>query len=62
MSQQVDNCKWDEIVKLIPLMREDSILENENVKLGKFQGFETIAYIDSIMQLYDAICTICPEA
>ena len=62
LSQQVDNCKWDEIVKLIPLMREDSILENENVKLGKFQGFETIAYIDSIMQLYDAICTICPEA
>ena len=43
-------------------MREDSILENENVKLGKFQGYETIAYIDSIMELYDAICRICPEA
>ena len=62
LSQQADNCRWDEIVKIIPLMREDSILENENVKLGKFQGYETIAYIDSIMNLYDAICTICPEA
>ena len=61
LSQQVDNCKWDEIVKLIPLMREDSILENENVKLGKFQGYETIAYIEGIMDLYDAFCTICPS-
>lgn len=61
-SQQADSTRWDEIVRIIPLMREDSILENENVKLGKFQGYETIAYIDSIMNLYDAICRICPEA
>lgn len=61
-SQQIDTTRWGEIVRIIPLMREDSILENENVKLGKFQGYETIAYIDSIMELYDAICRICPEA
>ena len=61
-SRQIDNNNWEEIVNLIPLMREDSILEEESVKLGKFYGYETIAYIDSIMALYNAFCTICPEA
>ena len=61
-SMEVDNNRWDEIVRIIPLMREDSILEEESVRLGKFQGHETIAYIDSIMAIYEAICTICPEA
>ena len=59
-SKCVDNTKWDEIVKLIPLMREDSILEEESVKLGKFQGYETIAYIENIMFLYRNFCEICP--
>lgn len=55
-----DNLKWDDILKVIPLMREDSILDEECVKLGKFQGYETIAYIENIMEIYQAICTICP--
>ena len=59
-SKCVDNTKWDEIVKLIPLMREDSILEEESVKLGKFQGYETIAYIENILSLYRNFCEICP--
>ena len=54
----VDNNKWDEIVKIIPLMREDSILEEESVKLGKFKGHETIDYIDSVLEHYNAICQI----
>ncbi len=60
-SMEADSRSWDEIVKIIPLMREDSILEEESVKLGKFQGYETIAYVDNIMNLYDAFCTICPS-
>ena len=59
-AKQADCSKWDEIVRLIPQMREDSILEEESVRLGKFQGFETIAYIENILCLYNAICTICP--
>lgn len=55
-----DNNRWDEIQKIIPLMREESILDEPSVKLGKFQGHETIAYIDSIMSHYEAICAICP--
>ncbi len=61
-SRQLDNNSWENIVTLIPLMREDSILEEGSVKLGKFQGHETIAYIDSVMSLYEAICTICPRS
>ncbi len=60
-AREVDSNCWDEIVNIIPLMREDSILEEESVKLGKFQGHETIAYVDNIMRLYDAFCTICPS-
>lgn len=60
-SKNVNPDNWDEIVKLIPLMREDSILQEESVKLGKFQGYETIAYVDSVLCLYDAICEICPR-
>lgn len=59
-AQGLDNRVWDNIVKVIPMMREDTILEEEAVKLGKFQGHETIAYIENIQSLYNAICTICP--
>lgn len=61
-SMGIDNMKWENIVKVIPEMRDDSILENENVRLGKFQGHETIAYVDSIMEIYSAICKIYPRA
>ena len=53
-----DNSRWDEIVKVIPMMREDSVLEEESVKLGKFQGHETINYIESVLSHYHAICEI----
>lgn len=59
-AQGLDNRVWENIVKVIPMMREDTILEDETVKLGKFQGHETIAYIENIQSLYKAICTICP--
>lgn len=60
-SRNEDNTSWDTIVSLIPLMREDSILEDESVKLGKFKGYETIAYVESIMSLYNSICEIHPS-
>ena len=60
-SRNLDKNQWSETVKVIPLMNEDSILENENVRLGKFKGTETIAYVENVMALYDAICMICPR-
>ena len=60
-SREYDNMVWDETVKVIPLMREDSILEDSAVKLGKFQGHETIAYVEQVFSHYNAFCEICPS-
>lgn len=57
-----DNSKWEETVKVIPMMREDSILAEEAVKLGKFYGHETIDYVENVMSCYKAICRICPTS
>ena len=57
-SKGYDNGKWDDIVKVIPLMRDDSILQEESVRLGKFQGHETIEYISEVLSHYKAICEI----
>lgn len=60
-SRNLNRNQWSDIVKVIPLMNDDSILEDENVRLGKFKGTETIAYVENVMALYDAICMICPR-
>jgi membrane-bound lytic murein transglycosylase MltF len=60
-AKRLDENVWANIVSVIPMMREDSILDDENVRLGKFTGAETIAYVDNVMALYDAICQICPR-
>lgn len=52
---------WEDIVNIIPLMREDEIIQESSVRLGRFQGYETISYIESIMAHYDAICKIHPS-
>ena len=44
---------WNDIVAIIPDMREDSILDADTVKLGKFKGYETISYVEKMTSLYD---------
>ena len=44
---------WNDIVSIIPDMREDSILDADTVKLGKFKGYETISYVEKMTSLYD---------
>jgi hypothetical protein len=39
-------------------MREDAIFKEPSVKLGKFQGYETIDYVESVFSHYRAICEI----
>lgn len=58
-AKDFDNTRWDEVVKVIPMMREDSILDEPSVKLGKFQGHETIDYVGSVLSHYEAFCEIC---
>lgn len=59
-AKEYDSTIWDEVVKVIPLMREDTILEEPSVKLGKFKGHETIGYVESVLSHYQAFCEICP--
>lgn len=59
-AKDMDNTKWDEVVKVIPLMRDSSILDEPSVKLGRFQGHETIDYVESVLSHYEAFCEICP--
>lgn len=46
-----DADRWEEFVRIIPMMREE----------GLFKGYETIAYVENVMSLYDSICKVCPE-
>lgn len=60
-SKGYDAGKWEEVTKVIPLMRDETNLDKSIVKLGSFQGHETIRYIKSVMSIYDAICKIHPD-
>jgi len=52
---------WDDLAAVIPQMNDDSVLETDTVKIGKFKGKETIAYVDRVMGIYDCFLKICPE-
>lgn len=61
-SNGYDNTKWDEVALVIPLMRDDSILKDKNIKHGKFKGGrETVRYVTGVMSHYSAICKLYPE-
>lgn len=49
----VDSSSWDNIVALIPEMNDDSILEIDTIKFGKFKGDETIAYVENVLSKYE---------
>ena len=49
----VDSSSWDNIVALIPEMNDDSILEIDTIKFGKFKGTETIAYVENVLSKYE---------
>ena len=52
---------WDDIVQVIPRMRDSTILDVDAVKLGVFQGYETLAYVDQVMAVYNEFCRIHPN-
>lgn len=56
-----DNTKWNNIVEVIPMMREDEILDDDDIRCGKFNGRETIAYVNGVLGVYGAYCSICPN-
>ena len=59
-ARNLDTNRWDDILKVIPSMREDATLQEVNLKFGKFNGTETMHYVDNILNIYSAFCEICP--
>lgn len=60
-SKGKDASTWEELVSIIPEMRDEANVQTDTVKLGVFQGDETMAYIDSVMSIYNAFCAICKK-
>lgn len=61
-ARNLDNTKWDDILKVIPSMREDATLQEAYLRFGKFNGTETMNYVENILNIYSAFCEICPAA
>lgn len=51
---------WDDILAVLPEMRDSTILDNEDVQLGIFKGEETASYVNTIINIYDCFKNICP--
>lgn len=56
-----DNTRWSNIVEVLPKMREDEVLDDDDIRCGKFNGKETVAYVNGVLGVYSAYCIICPN-
>lgn len=56
-----DPSYWINVEHIIPEMRDESIKECGVVRLGVFQGYETIAYVEQAVMTYNKICAACPQ-
>lgn len=54
-----DSTTWTGVSALIPHLR-DSIEVDDSSLLSHFKGDETIAYVDSVMEIYNSICRLVP--
>ena len=59
-ARNLDNTRWDDILKVIPSMRDEATLRETYLKFGKFNGTETVNYVENILNIYAAFCEICP--
>ena len=57
----VDTSYWVNVVNIIPEMSDERVLESGVVKLGTFKGVETVAYVNTVIQIYLQFCRICPD-
>ena len=56
-----DSGTWDGIVSVIPEMRDEATIQVDSViRLGTFQGTETIAYVKRVLSLYEDFKVISP--
>ena len=56
-----DSGSWEGLVEVIPEMRDESTIQVDSViKLGTFQGVETIYYVNRVLSLYEDFKAILP--
>ena len=57
----VDPSYWDNIAaRVLPLMRDEAVMQTGAVKLGPFKGSETSYYVENTISVYQQFCRICP--
>ena len=56
----VDVSRWENVAAVIPDMQHDSIAALDTIKLGAFNGRQTINYVRRVMRYYDRYKHICP--
>lgn len=57
----LDSGYWENLVSVIPHMRDSSIFDIDTVKHGMFYGEETVRYVDEVLDIYEDFKSICPE-
>lgn len=61
-AQGIEPRYWDDILGIIPMMRDSAaVAQVGEVKLGTFQGYETINYVNRVQALYKEFCRIAPK-
>lgn len=59
--REKDSGYWEDVIQVLPEMREESVMDTGAVKLGTFKGVETTNYVNDVMAIYREFCRICPE-
>jgi len=59
--QNIDPGTWENLASVIPSMRDSTILDTVNLRCGIFQGYETLAYVDRVLAIYQEFCRMCPN-
>ncbi len=59
-SQGKDASSWENIAAVIPLMSDEEQIVDTLLVHGKFNGSETLSYVDKVLEVYDLYREICP--
>jgi len=52
----MDPLVWDNLAEIIPLMKEEEHYKSDVVKLGRFNGGETLKFVELILERYGQYC------
>ena len=57
----MDPLVWENIAEVIPLMKEEEHYKSDVVKLGRFNGGETLKFVELILERYGKYCETVKE-